>query len=103
MPHTEGNIEEPQVQGDPQGVDYQALYQKYYDKGFDVDKATRKIRILYGAGEAQVTALTDFYASKKKVKTDLQHRSPVRKRFLRTLPQIRLLREGKRVEIRLLL
>ena len=66
MPHTEGNIEEPQVQGDPQGVDYQALYQKYYDKGFDVDKATRKIRILYGAGEAQVTALTDFYASKKK-------------------------------------
>ena len=66
MPHTEGYIEEPQVQGDPQGVDYQALYQKYYDKGFDVDKATRKLRILYGAGEPEITALTDFYASKKK-------------------------------------
>lgn len=66
MPHIEGHIEEPQVQGDPQGLDYQAIYQKYYDKGFDIEKATRKMRVLYGAKQPELDALNAFYESKKK-------------------------------------
>ena len=65
MPHTEGHIE-PQVQGDPQGLDYQAIYQKYYDKGLDIEKATRKMRVLYGAKQPELDALNAFYESKKK-------------------------------------
>jgi len=66
MPHIEEHIEEPQVQGDPQGLDYQAIYQKYYDKGFDIEKATRKMRVLYGAKQPELDALNTFYESKKK-------------------------------------
>ena len=66
MPHIEEHIEEPQVQGDPQGLDYQAIYQKYYDKGFDIEKATRKMRVLYGAKQPELDALNAFYESKKK-------------------------------------
>ena len=62
MPHIEGHIEEPQVQG----LDYQAIYQKYYDKGFDIEKATRKMRVLYGAKQPELDALNAFYESKKK-------------------------------------
>ena len=65
MLHTEGHIE-PQVQGDPQGLDYQAIYQKYYDKGLDIEKATRKMRVLYGAKQPELDALKAFYESKKK-------------------------------------
>ena len=99
MPHIEGHIEEPQVQG----LDYQAIYQKYYDKGFDIEKATQKMRVLYGAKQPELDALNAFYESKKKVKTVLQPRTPVRRRFLRYLPQVQLLRQGKRMEIRILL
>ena len=66
MPHIEEHIEEPQVQGDPQGLDYQAIYQKYYDKGLDIEKATRKMRVLYGAKQPELDALNAFYESKKK-------------------------------------
>ena len=66
MPHIEEHIEEPQVQGDPQGLDYQAIYQKYYDKGFDIEKATRKMRVLYGAKQPEIDALKIFYEGKKK-------------------------------------
>ena len=66
MPHIEEHIEEPQVQGDPQGLDYQAIYQKYYDKGLDIEKATRKMRVLYGAKQPELDALKAFYESKKK-------------------------------------
>jgi len=66
MPHIEGHIEEPLVQGDPQGLDYQAIYQKYYDKGYDIDKATQNMRILYGAKQPEIDALNAFYESKKK-------------------------------------
>ena len=62
MPHIEGHIEEPQVQG----LDYQAIYQKYYDKGFDIEKATRKMRVLYGAQQPEIDGLTAFYDGKKK-------------------------------------
>ena len=65
MPHTEGHIE-PQVQGDPQGLDYQAIYQKYYDKGLDIEKATRKMRVLYGAKQPELDGVNAFYDSKKK-------------------------------------
>mgnify|MGYP003638143784 CR=1 FL=1 len=61
MPHTEGHIE-PQVQG----LDYQAIYQKYYDKGLDIEKATQKMRVLYGAKQPELDALNAFYESKKK-------------------------------------
>lgn len=62
MPHIEGHIEEPQVQG----LDYQAIYQKYYDKEYDIDKAIQNMRILYGAQQPEIDGLTAFYDSKKK-------------------------------------
>ena len=97
MSHEPGHIEEPQV------TDYKALYEKYYNAGMTFDDASNKLLDYYGAGTLEIEALNTFYESKKKVKTELQPRSPIRKRFLRNLPQVQLLRENKRVEVRFLL
>ena len=66
MPHVEGHIEEPQVQGDPQGVDYNAIFEGYYSEGYNEKQAKRMLRATYGAeGKTQFDSLGDFYKKKK--------------------------------------
>ena len=68
MPHVEGHIEEPQVQGDPQGVDYNAIFEGYYSEGYNEKQAKRMLRATYGAeGKTQFDSLGDFYKKKSQV------------------------------------
>ena len=67
MPHVEGHIEEPQVQGDPQGVDYNSVFEGYHSSGYNFKQARRMLRTTYGdEGRTQYDALQNFYDNKKK-------------------------------------
>ena len=94
MPHTPEHIEEPQVQGDPQVVDFNQVFEDFYNEGLDFKVARRRLR-RYEDGKSQFGALEEFYNNKKK--------SPVRRRILRNLPQIRISKLKSRLEIRILL
>ena len=56
-------------QGDPKDTDYQAVYQKYYEKKeFDLEKASKRLKFYYGVEEGgpELEGLIAFYESKKK-------------------------------------
>ena len=65
MPHTPEHIEEPQVQGDPQVVDFNKVFEDLYSEGLDFKVARRRLR-RYEDGKSQFGALEEFYNNKKK-------------------------------------
>ena len=65
MPHTPEHIEEPQVQGDPQVVDFNKVFEDFYNEGLDFKVARRRLR-RYEDGKSQFGALEEFYNNKKK-------------------------------------
>ena len=65
MPHTPEHIEEPQVQGGPEVVDFNKVFEDLYNEGLDFKVARRRLR-RYEDGKSQFGALEEFYNNKKK-------------------------------------